>query len=100
LDTNYDDTDLSFRWPIGPNLELVGRWLYSLEHERTSEAFGGVEYGKCCWKVRALLRNYVDSDTENSQFAFMLQVELAGLGALGNRIDQFLERGVYGYDLE
>jgi hypothetical protein len=30
----------------------------------------------------------------------MVQVELAGLGSIGQRIDNFLERGIYGYHAE
>ncbi len=99
-DTDYKDAEFSFRWPMGSQVELVGRWLYSLRYDQTSEAFAGVEYGRCCWKVRALVRDYVDGTDGESQLGVMFQLELAGLGSLGNRIDQFLERGVYGYEIK
>lgn len=95
--TRYEDTDLSFRMPVNRQLQIVGRWYYSLLYSETLEAFAGVEYGQCCWRMRLLghhLKNKPDSAGSNS---VMVQVELAGLGSLGTRIDNFLERGIYGY---
>jgi LPS-assembly protein len=99
-DTTFEDTELSFRWPVNPRLELVGRWLYSLRYDQTMEAFGGLEYGSCCWRVRALVRNFVSSADQEPNLSFMLQLELTGLGAFGNGIEEFLERGIYGYEVE
>jgi LPS-assembly protein len=99
-DTDFEDTDLSFRWPVNPNLELVGRWLYSLRYDQTLEAFAGIEYGRCCWRTRLLVRNFVINPDDDPNLSIMLQVELAGLGAFGNDIEDFLERGVYGYEVE
>jgi len=99
-DTDFEDTDMSFLWPVNPRLEMVGRWLYSLDHDRTMEAFAGLQYGECCWKVRALVRNFVNSPEEESNLTFMLQLELASLGTFGSDVAEFLERGVYGYEVE
>ncbi len=99
-DTDYEDTDLSFRWPLGSRWEMVGRWLYSLEHAKTMEAFGGIEYRHCCWRVRTIVRSFVNSPDEQADFSVLLQFELTGLGTLGSDIDEFLERGVFGYEVE
>lgn len=98
--TSFEDTELSFRWPVYSHLELVGRWLYSLRHNQTMEAFGGVQYGSCCWKIRGVVRNFVSDTDQESNLSFMLQVELSGLGKFGNNIESFLERGIYGYEVE
>lgn len=99
-DTTFEDTELSFRWPVSPRLELVGRWLYSLRYDQTMEAFGGLQYGSCCWRIRALVRNFVSSTDQEPNLSIMLQLELSGLGAFGNGIAEFLERGIYGYEVE
>jgi len=96
----YEDTDMSFRLPLGKQVEVVGRWLYSLRYEQTMDAFAGIEYGKCCWRVRLLGRHFKRRPDENASTSIMLQVELAGLGAIGNPIGKFLEREIYGYSLE
>jgi LPS-assembly protein len=94
---SYEDLDLSMRVPVGKQVNLVGRWYYSLLNSQTTEAFAGIEYGRCCWKLRLLgrhLKNRADTNGENS---VMVQLELAGLGQFGQDIDKLLERGIYGY---
>lgn len=98
--TRYEDTDLSVRWPVGPQLELVGRWFYSWLYDETLEAFAGLEYGQCCWRVRVLGRHFKNRPEETGSNSVMVQLELSGLGALGHQIDKFLERGIYGYRAE
>lgn len=99
-DTSFEDTDMSFLWPATRNLDLIGRWLYSLRHDQTMEAFAGVQYGRCCWRLRAVVRQHVISTDDDPELSFMLQLELASLGSFGNDIEDFLQRGVYGYEVE
>jgi len=94
----YENTDLSFRLPITPRVGLVGRWLYSLLQADTVEAFAGIEFGRCCWRVRVLGRHLKTSTDSAGNTSVMLQVELAGLGAFGDKIDKLLEQRIYGYD--
>ncbi len=44
-----------------------------------------------------IVRQYTDGDSDDHNLAFLLQLELNGLGRLGDDIDQTLERGIYGY---
>jgi LPS-assembly protein len=96
----YEDTDLSFSWPVNPRLQFVGRWFYSILNDKTMEAFAGVEFGRCCWRMRLLGRHLKNRPDSNGTNSVMVQVELAGLGSIGQRIDNFLERGIYGYHAE
>jgi len=96
-ETRYEDTDLSFRWPVGNRIEFVGRWLYSLLYNETMEAFAGLEYGRCCWRLSVVGRHFKNRPEDSGNTSIMLQLELAGLGRLGHQIDQLFERGVYGY---
>jgi len=93
----YEDTDLTFRLPVGGRVQLVGRWLYSLLYDETMDAFAGIEFGQCCWRMRLLARNYKNGPDSTGTTSVMLQVELAGLGKFGQSIDKFLESGIYGY---
>ena len=68
-----------------------------MEDSRLLEALAGVEYGRCCWRLRAMVRKYTDGEGEDHNLAFLIQLELNGLGRLGNDIDKNLERGIYGY---
>jgi LPS-assembly protein len=96
-DTRYEDTDLSFRWPIGRQVDVVGRWLYSLLYGETMEALGGLEYGRCCWRVRLVGRHVKNRLDSSGNTSVMVQLELAGLGRFGHKIDNLLERSIYGY---
>ncbi len=93
----YEDTDLSFRLPVGRNTQVVGRWLYSMLHSETMDAFAGIEFGRCCWAIRLLGQHYKNKPDSSGSTTVMLQLELAGLGKFGNQVDKFLERGIYGY---
>ena len=90
-------TDLAFIWPLSEQFSVIGRHNYSLRDDRLLEALAGLEYGRCCWRVRAILRQYTDSNGDDHNLAFMVQLELNGLGRLGDDIDKTLERGIYGY---
>ncbi|WP_295581043.1 LPS-assembly protein LptD [uncultured Lamprocystis sp.] len=94
----YENTDLSFRLPLTPQISLVGRWLYSLLDSDTVDAFAGIEFGRCCWRLRILARHLKTTAESEGNTSVMLQLELAGLGSLGNKIDKLLEHGIYGYD--
>ncbi|NKN32879.1 LPS-assembly protein LptD [Marichromatium bheemlicum] len=93
----YEDADLSFQLPLGDHTRLVGRWLYSMLNDETVEAFAGIEYGRCCWRLRLLGQHLKTSYERDGSTSVMLQLELAGLGSFGNPIDKLLERGIYGY---
>lgn len=96
----YEDTDLSFQVPVGSQVKLVGRWLYSILNHETVEAFAGLEFGRCCWRLRVLGQHLKRSSDNTGSTSVMLQLELAGLGSFGNRIDKLLERGIYGYQTD
>ncbi len=93
----FEQTDLSFRFPITSKLNAVGRWDYSLRHERTTEAFAGLEFSNCCYAVRALGREYINDISNESNTAFYLQLEFKGLTNIGKKVDEFLEDNLLGY---
>jgi len=93
-------TDLGTVWRVSPNTRMIARWHYSLSEGRNEEALAGIEYGRCCWRLRALLRQQVDGDDDDQDLSFMLQLELNGLGRFGDNIDSLLDNGIYGYRRE
>lgn len=93
-------TELTAVWPVNPRWLALGGWQYSLETNTTLERFAGVAYSTCCWTARAVVREYVRDGSDDSSVSFMLQLELTGLGALGQSLDQFLSEVVSGYQFE
>lgn len=92
-----EQLDASAAWPVTPDWRLYGRMLYSLRDEKAIEQFAGVEYGSCCWGLRAVARRYVSNRTGERDSGFFLQLELKGLSSVGTAADAFLERAIRGY---
>ena len=93
---NFEQTDMSMAWPIVRDWRFVGRWAYSLQQDKTVEAFGGIEYESCCWAFRTVIRRYL-SGTQTSN-AFFFQLEFKGLTGVGRSTVDFLERSIPGYE--
>ncbi len=91
------EADLGIIWPIGERTRAIARWKYSFSEGRNLDALAGIEYGKCCWRLRALLRQQVTGSGSAQNLSFLLQIELNGLGKLGDNIDALLKNGIYGY---
>ncbi|AMZ74025.1 MULTISPECIES: LPS-assembly protein LptD [Pseudomonas] len=98
--------DFSVIWPIVPQWNLISRWQYDYNRNRTLEAFGGFEYDNCCWKLRLINRYWVDyeefsqaaPENEKGDHGIFLQIVLKGLGGLtGAKVESFLDKGIQGY---
>jgi len=99
-DSVTEHTDLGLIWPLNRNTRMIARWNYSISENRNLEALGGVEYGRCCWKVRALMRQHSTGVGDTDSLSFLLQLQLGGLGSFGDNIDSLLNDGIYGYRRE
>ena len=104
-DDLLEQTDVSFRWPLFSNWYAIGRWQYSLFFNSTIESFAGFEKESCCWRFRIIGRRYVNTINTlfgqtfagESQTGVFVQLELKGLTAFGDKLDQFFEKNIYGY---
>ncbi|MES9980362.1 MAG: LPS assembly protein LptD [Candidatus Thiodiazotropha sp. 6PLUC5] len=100
---SIEDLDISAYWPFGHKLSLFGKWKHSYLYERNMNRIVGFEYGgRCCWKLRTFYQRYVANEDkdEEEETRFMLQLELRGLGALGQSADQELQQSIYGFQPE
>ncbi|GMQ96685.1 MAG: hypothetical protein BMS9Abin15_0360 [Gammaproteobacteria bacterium] len=93
-----EQTDLSVLWPITKQWHFAGRWNYSLRDSETFEAFAGLEYQSCCWATRIVGRSYINQVGGNRNNAIFIELELKGLGSIGNKVENFLEKGILGYE--
>jgi len=94
---SQEQTDLSFLWPLSPAWHTVGRWYYSIDDNQTIEALAGLGYESCCWGAQLVGRSYINDDSQNRNTEVYFQFELKGLGKLGTKVDDALERGILGY---
>jgi LPS-assembly protein len=90
-----EQVDVMASWPLTRELSAVGRWNYSLRDDQDLETLLGVEYRSCCWAVQVAGRRYVRNIDEVDQGIY-LQMELSGLGRLGDGIQSFLNRAMVG----
>ncbi|MEO1867467.1 MAG: LPS-assembly protein LptD, partial [Methylococcales bacterium] len=97
-------SDLSFAWPLFDDWNLVGRWVYSLKENMSLEMFSGLEKDNCCWRFRVLGRRYANStsqvseDQEQYDMGLFVQLELKGLTGLGDKVGNFLNEYLPGYE--
>ena len=98
--------DFSVVWPIVQQWSLISRWQYDYGRNRTLEAFGGLEYDSCCWKVRVIDRYWINYDevslnpdlNDDPDRGIFLEVTLKGLGGVtGKSASSFLNNGIQGY---
>jgi len=93
-----EQTDFSFLMPLSPAWHVVGRWYYSLQSRETIEMLAGIGYESCCWGMQVLGRSYINNTENDRNNAVFMQLELKGLGKLGTKVDEALERGILGYN--
>jgi LPS-assembly protein len=85
-----EQVSVSFQWPLTRKLYAIGRVDYSLLSNptlqiepRVTQAIAGIEYkGDCCWTARVVYQSYAIDPTQVNNAVFF-QLELAGLGQLG-----------------
>ena len=94
-----EQADFSIAWPITNTWRIYGRTLYSIQDKDSIERFAGFEYNSCCWRVRAVARDYVSRRSGERDSGFYLQLELKGLSSVGLAADAFLERSIRGYSV-
>lgn len=110
--SSAEESDLSFILPATPSWSVIGRWHYSLDRSQTLESLFGVEYNGCCWKLRLILRRYLDEPRRinlrssaglvtrfdrRAKRGIFFEFQLKGLTSLGGRLDPLLEDAIPGY---
>jgi len=97
LKGSQNQIDASILWPLSPAWHVVGRWYYDIGDSQKLETLAGIEYDSCCWGVRFVTRDYIDSDSKANNRVYMAQIVLKGLATFGSKIESVLEDGILGY---
>lgn len=88
--------DFAMQWPLTERLFGLFRYNYSLYGDKPIEVIGGLEYHHDCWIFRAVAQRYTTTSNEE-ETNFFLQLELSGLGSIGNNPLSELQRNIKGY---
>ena len=95
--------------PITPAWRLIARWNYALNNPlalptdphgtkgRTLERFFGFEHESCCVAYRLLARHWIHNAEGDADNAIYFEIEFKGIGSFGQKTDDFLRRGILGY---
>ena len=97
LPTDIEQSDVSFSWPLTDRLSAVGRWNYAVSEGRTLDLFLGVEYEGCCFAVKAVSRRFLSNLDGDFNTGIFVQLQLKGLGSIGQRTAEFLNQAIPGY---
>lgn len=93
----FEEVDSSILYPLSERWRLVARSLYSIKEKNDLETLAGAEYDSCCIAFRVLGRRYVHNAQGESSNGIYFEVEFKGLGAFGQKTDNFLRRAILGY---
>lgn len=96
--TLTESGELTAYWPITNQLQGIAHWHYSFTDEKMLEKFGGLEYSGCCIAIRAIGRSYFESGEPDPRHEYLIQLELIGLGSLGDDLLIFLESNIEGFN--
>ncbi len=89
-DTDLEQITFDANWPLADRWQVFGSGRYSLERSENIASTVGIEYNGCCWKVRLLGTDRVDSsnlsnldpDDDDKRTSIFLEFELTSLGRL------------------
>lgn len=95
---NNSTSDISASWPLSSEISAIGRWHYSFAEERNLETLAGLEYGKCCWRIRAVVQETATGSADEDNLSFYIQLQLDGLTQIGNPLRDVLEKSISGYE--
>lgn len=94
-----EQLDASAEWPLGPRLALRARTMYSLRDDRNLESYAGLSYHSCCWAVRLFASRRLSGGTTQVN-GIHFELELTGLGKLGEAPASPLKQGLFSFPAE
>lgn len=100
--TELNQLSGSFALPVARGWHLFAGGREDLERRRTLESFFGIEQSACCHSVRLAVseERLLDASAGEPSLdqKIMLELELKGLGGIGDRIQSFLDAEIDGYN--
>lgn len=105
---SMNQLDTSIVLPINSRWSIIARNNHDFTHGVELDTFAGLEYNDCCYRVRVMGRRWLRVDYTTDKFfenlknddfepAFMLELELKGLGSMDKKISTLLEKTVTGF---
>ncbi|ACE83973.1 LPS-assembly protein LptD [Cellvibrio japonicus] len=99
--------DISTLWPVANQWSVIARANYDFNYNAELDAFVGLEYDDCCYRVRLLARRWVDFDLTSNFLesldrddfdqGIFVEIQLKGIGSLSRRISTLLDKAIIGF---
>ena len=101
-ETTLDQAELSFALPLTRGVRVFAGLLEDLETDNTRERFIGIQQSGCCHAWRLVSEEQLQRDPDRAdarlERTVMLELELKGLGGIGDRLQSFLDAEIDGYN--
>ena len=81
---------------VSNNLYGVARINYNLQSKKVNDVYAGFEYAHDCWIFR-LVAQRTQTGNNKANNSILFQLQLKGLGSLGQRADQTMSGQIDGY---
>lgn len=98
---NLQQASVGLNLSLTSHVKALAYGFYNFTQRYPINSFAGMEYDSCCWRMRAVLSHYYQSLNQVQQpqmeTRFYLQLELSGLGSVGNHNPGSLLSTVPGY---
>ncbi len=100
-DDRIQQTQIAFRRRVTGFWHVINSWNYDSENSRTLEQVSGFQYEDCCWRTDLIYHRRIQSSVDlatqvGNKYAFLLQFEAKGLGAVSGRVSSLLQRTIPG----
>ncbi|MFG6138669.1 LPS-assembly protein LptD [Halomonas sp. B23F22_10] len=104
LGYNREEFDVSGALKIGPQFDLIGRYVYDNTNDRSLEQMAGVQWNDCCYGLQLVWREWIDDedtanriDDDTTDRGFFLRFVFKGLGGVGGEAASYFDGAVPGY---
>lgn len=99
---NLSRVNVALAWQLNDHWQALANWNYNLSHGHPQAYFYGFQYDSCCWALRIVASRIITAENINDlttyQTNFYVQLQLKGLGNIGNSDPgSLLTSSIFGY---
>lgn len=101
-ESNLSRINAALAWQLSEHWQALGNINYNLSHGHPQAYFYGFQYNSCCWALRIIASRLMTAENLNDittyQTNFYVQLQLKGLGNIGNsNPGNLLTTSIFGY---
>lgn len=104
---DLNQLDISTLWPVASQWAVIARANYDFNYKAELDAFVGLEYDDCCYRVRLMARRWAEFDLSSDFLetldeddydqGLFIEIQLKGVGSMSKRISRLLDQAMAGF---